>query len=72
MLRPERRATVENFAVRLGGEFALLSQSELRHRELLAQAEALASNAERALLAERGKSEQLTAAARRSGSQIRR
>ena len=67
MLRPERRATVENFAVRLGGEFALLSQSELRHRELLAQAEALASNAERALLAERGKSEQLTAAARRAG-----
>ena len=58
---------MESAAVRLGGEFALLSQSESRHRMLLHQAETLAENAEKALLVERSKTVALTSAAVFSG-----
>ena len=64
---PQGRRTVESAAVRLGGEFALLSQSESRHRMLLHQAETLAENAEKALLVERSKTVALTSAAVFSG-----
>jgi hypothetical protein len=49
-------------AVRLGGEFALLSESENRHRTLLLQAEALVNQAETALEAERTKTAKLQVA----------
>lgn len=56
-------ATANDVAVRLGGEFALLRDSEDRHRALLQRAEQLTANAEAALTAERQKSAALQMAA---------
>lgn len=61
-------ATVSSVAVRLGGEFALLSESEERHRALLTQAEELLASSQSALATERSHSGALQVALERVGA----
>ena len=63
-----RKSTVATVALSLGGEFAVLSESENRHRELLQNAQALLDNAEAALAAETARSSALKVALQRSGT----
>ena len=61
------KSTVNSVAVTLGGEFALLSNSEERHKALLAEGAQRLSNAEAALAAERSRASALQAALERAG-----